>query len=132
MEFAKRYILIIVTILALGLVSYQIEWYLEEQDYQRELADAKKIEITKIESTQWKDMFMLASRSVYVTVTNQGTNDVDGLTLVAEYTDSDTKTEHLGLLKAGQSKTVTFGEIYGGSSIKRYTIMVDDKIVYEQ
>lgn len=111
-----------------------LETLLEEQKYQQKLADAKQVKITKIESGEWINHWIIASHQVYVTVTNQGANNVDGLTVVAEYTSGGTNEEPLGLLKAGQSKTVTFGEESGPSgrsTISGYIIRLGDEIVYE-
>ena len=142
MEFAKQYTVIIVTIIALGFVVYQIEWYLEEQDYQRKLAkaeqdyqrqlaeaeeveqeyqrklaDAKQVKIIGIQWGGGPTGYIGSSMLVRVSLKNFGTNDVYGLSLSIGSDSPEVKpsyTEPVELVEAGSVIAFSSGGWVGG------------------
>ena len=149
MKFAKQYAVIIVTCFALGLAMYQVEWYIEEQeyqralaeaeeaeqDYQRKLVDAKQVTITGIERGPAVGGSMAAWFDIYVNVTNFGTNDA--VELAVSTSSGETKpsdAEPIELLKAGETATVTLhGEAVWLSRTEHVTLWFNDvKIDREQ
>ena len=88
---------------------------LQEQIFQKKLADAKQVEIIKVErSEDIHDSWFVQMFNVYATIKNRGTKDVnvDGLVLsIGSGEPNPSSAKPVGVLKAGETKTVGLGGV---------------------
>lgn len=107
----------------------ELEKQLEEQIFQRTLPYAQETKIIKTEVIESNSPLRFVwVFGVNLTVKNYATRDVEGLALSIGYNENEyMATKHLGIVKAGETKTVTLsGCITGGPDKASATLWFKD------